>query len=56
MAFCLSPGPATRGLVESICGNRLHRLADGAFRFREQVIPVEPVMRGTTRASDGELA
>lgn len=25
----LSPGPATRGLVESICGNRLHRLADG---------------------------
>lgn len=47
--------PAYR-LGETVGKAMLHRLADGAFRFREQVIPVEPVMRGTTRPSDRELA
>lgn len=28
----------------------LQRLSEGAFRFREQVIPVEPLLRGSTRA------
>ncbi len=40
--------PAHR-LGETVGKAMLHRLADGAFRFREQVIPVELVMRGTTR-------